>query len=575
MTRTQGGGRPVVRLLVAVVTQAALLISVGLLVTRPPAGWWDPREGAVVGWLADHRNSVATQASSWVSAAAFTPAVVTVTALVSVLLLVRGRWRWAALTAGAVTVQATLFVLAAKVVDRPRPEVERLDGALPTSGFPSGHVGAAAALYGALGLLALSRVRGRWRVPLCALAWAVPVLVALSRLYRGMHHPTDVLAGLANGAAALWVVRRALPERERPAAATRLAGPVTVVRNPVVVDEELLGRLRAVLARYGCADPRCLPGAPEDSGRAAAARALADGARTVLACGGDGTVTACAEALAGTGATLVVVPCGTGNLLARNLGLPTDPEEALAAALAGRVRRIDLMRAEGDGFPARAAAAMAGMGLDAAVMADTDRSLKRRLGWPAYLVGAARHLRDRRIELTVTVDDRPPVRRRVEAAVVGNVGALQGGVRLLPDAVPDDGLLDLALVQPRGLRGWGAALLALATGTRRTGPDAPLEHFRGRRITLAADRPCPRECDGDPVPDGRVLRLTARPGALLVRVPGRAGAPTEPARLPRETRETRETREAPGAEARDTPHRHRATHTTHTTYAATTREEAL
>ncbi len=103
---------------------------------------------------------------------------------------------------------------------------------------------------------------------------------------------------------------------------------------------------------------------------------------------------------------------------------------------------------------------------------------------------------------------------------MGNVGALQGGVRLLPGAAPDDGVLDLVLVQPHGLRGWCAALFALVTGVRRSGPDAPLEHFRGRRIVLAADRPCPRECDGDPVPGGRVLCLTVRPGVLLVRAPG-------------------------------------------------------
>ncbi|MFD8595061.1 diacylglycerol kinase family protein [Kitasatospora sp. NPDC059646] len=524
MTRTQGGGRPLAALPAALVAQGVLLVAVGLLITHPPAGWWDPREGALVGWLSEHRSPAATAVSSFASAVAFTPAVVAVTAVASGLLLLRRQWRPAVVLAGAVAAQATLFVLAAQVVDRPRPEVVRLDGALPTSGFPSGHVGAATALYGGLGLLALHGVRGRARVPLCALAWAVPVLVAFARLYRGMHHPTDVLAGAANGAAALWAVRRALTPRQERSAQRPPVGPVAVVFNPVVVDGALLDRLCAVLAAHGCREPLCLPGSADDAGRAAAARALAQGARTVVACGGDGTVTACAEALAGTGAALVVVPCGTGNLLARNLGLPTAPEAALAAALGGPVRRIDLIRAEGDGFPARAAAAMVGMGLDAAVMADTGRALKRRLGWPAYLVGAARHLGDRPVALTVTVDDGPPLRRRVGTAVVGNVGALQGGVRLLPGAVPDDGLLDLVLVQPHGLRGWCAALLALATGARRTVPGAPLEHFRGRRIVLAADRPCPRECDGDPVPGGRLLRLTVRPGVLLVRAPGRPAA---------------------------------------------------
>ncbi|GLW55485.1 hypothetical protein Kpho01_34960 [Kitasatospora phosalacinea] len=507
----------------AVLGQLAALVAVGLLLTHPPGGWWDPGENGLVSWLAAHRTPALTTVSTWLSGLAFTPAVVAVTAAAAALLLLRHRWRAAVLLAGAVTLQAALFVTAAHLVDRARPDVVRLDGSLPTSSFPSGHVGAATALYGGLGLLALHLLRGRWRVPgvlLCALAWTVPVLVAASRLYRGMHHPTDVAAGLLNGAAALWVVAHALPARERRTPVVPAAPlPAALVHNPTTVDDALLERLTAVLTAHGHGPVRHLAGDAEDCGRAAAARALADGARLVAACGGDGTVTACAETLAGTGATLLVVPCGTGNLLARNLGLPTDPETALAAALTGRTRRIDLMRVEGDGLPARAAATMVGMGFDAAVMADTGRALKRRLGWPAYLIAAARHLRDRRFPLTVTVDGAPPVRRQVRTAIVGNVGTLQGGVRLLPDAAPDDGLLDLVLVQPHGPRGWWQTLLELLTGTRRPGPDTPLEHFRGRRIELTADHARPRECDGDPVDEGRTLTLTARPDALLVRVP--------------------------------------------------------
>ncbi|MFD0561005.1 diacylglycerol kinase family protein [Kitasatospora saccharophila] len=536
MTRTQGRVPPYVAVVVAVLAQGTALVAAGLLVTHPPAGWWDPGERGLVGWLAAHRTPALTTVSEWLSALAFTPAVVAVTAAVAALLLIRHRWRAAGWLAGAVALQATLFVTAAHLVDRARPDVVRLDGALPTSSFPSGHVGAATALYGGLGLLALRGVRGRWRVVLCALAWTVPVLVAASRLYRGMHHPTDVLFGVLNGAAALWVVAHALPARERPAPAapgTSPRLPAALVHNPVAVDPARLEELSAVLAAHGYGPVQHLPGDPDDCGRAAAGRALAGGARLVAACGGDGTVTACAEALAGTDAVLAVVPCGTGNLLARNLGLPTDPAAALTAALTGRTRRIDLMRAEGDGLPVRAAAVMAGIGLDAAVMADTGRALKRRLGWPAYAIAATRHLRDRRFPLTVTVDDAPPVRRQVRTAVVGNVGTLQGGVRLLPDAAPDDGLLDLVLVQPHGPRGWSRALLSLLTGTRHRGPAAPLEHFRGRRIRSTADHPHPRECDGDSVGDGRTLTLTARPNALLVRVPATAqdapAAPTGPA----------------------------------------------
>ncbi|MFJ5228551.1 phosphatase PAP2 family protein [Kitasatospora sp. NPDC088391] len=558
MTRTRGPAARAGALAVTAAGQGTLLVAAGMLITDPPAGWWDPGENGATSWLAAHRTPALTAASDWFSALAFTPAIVTVTALAAAVLLLLRRPRPAALLAGAVALQAALFVTAAHLVDRARPDVDRLDGALPTSSFPSGHVGAATALYGGLGLLVLRSARGRWRVVVAALLWTVPVLVAASRLYRGMHHPTDVVAGALNGAAALWAVSRAVaaPERSPLRPGAPLRGPVALVHNPVGVDDALLARLSAAVTAHGHRPPRLLPGAAEDCGRAAAARAVADGARLVAACGGDGTVTACAEALAGTDAVLLVVPCGTGNLLARNLGLPADPVEALTAALAGRPRRIDLMRAEGDGLPARAAATMAGMGLDAAVMAATDQGLKRRLGWPAYLLGAAKHLTDRHFGLTVTVDGAAPVRRQVRTAVVGNVGALQGGVRLLPGARPDDGLLDLVLVRPHGPRGWAGAVLALLTGARRSGPDAPLEHFRGRRIELTADRPRPRECDGDPVGDGRTLTLTVRPDALLVQLPLRAGerapersgaaAPAEPRDTDRETDRDTDRATAPG-----------------------------
>ncbi|MGW2401824.1 diacylglycerol kinase family protein [Kitasatospora sp. NPDC001664] len=530
--------------------QTGVLVVAGLVITHPPGGWWDPGERGVVAWLAAHRSPALTTASAWLSTLAFTPAIVAVTAVAAAVVLILRQWRGAALLAGAVALQATVFVTAAHLVDRSRPEVLRLDGALPTSSFPSGHVGAATALYGGLGLLALRAAGGgRWRVVVCAVAWTVPLLVAASRLYRGMHHPTDVVAGALNGAAALWVVSRALSAGERrsavpdapghrsaPPADDRAGGPVALVYNPVGVDDALLDQLAAAVTAHGHLPPRLLPGSAQDSGRAAAARAVADGARLVGACGGDGTVTACADALAGTDATLLVVPCGTGNLLARNLGLPTDPAGALTAGLGGPDRRIDLIRVEGDGLTARTAATMAGTGLDAAVMGSTRQGLKRRLGWPAYLLGAVRHLTDRHFALTVSVDGGTPVRRHVRMAVVGNVGTLQGGVRLLPDAVPDDGLLDLVLVQPHGLRGWAAAARSLLTGARRdAGPTAPVEHLRGRRIELTADRPRPRECDGDPVGDGRVLALTVRPAALTVRVPGPAPHATENAGGAQET----------------------------------------
>ncbi|MEV7181698.1 diacylglycerol kinase family protein [Kitasatospora sp. NPDC093679] len=546
---TRDGGRLARRVLGPMAVQAALLVLLGVLIVHPPFGLWDPREPAVTTWLAAHRGAALTTWSGWLSAAAFTPAVVAVTALTVLVLLTVSRlrrWREAVFLAGAVTVQAVLFVAATALVGRPRPDVVRLDGALPTSSYPSGHVGAATALYGGLGVLVLLLVRGRWRYAVCALLWLLPPLVAVSRLYRGMHHPSDVLAGLVNGAAALWVMHRAVLADRSPAATPAAAGlprlvdrapdravhrlvdRVVLLVNPVVARAAVVSEVRAVLAARGIAVASTVETAAEDAGRSAAANALAAGATLLVVCGGDGTVTACAGALAGTATTLAVVPCGTGNLLARNLGLPAAPGPALAAALDGAPRRLDLAEATGDGMDGAVVTAMAGMGLDAAVMAATGRRLKQRLGWPAYAVGAARHLRDRPVRLTVRLDGAAPFERRVRMAVVGNVGSLQGGMRLLPDAEPDDGVLDLVLLHPRGAAGWLAAVAALLTGRGRgrteRGPDGPFEHFRARSVDLVADRPCPRELDGDPVPEGRGLRLGVRPGVLTVLAPAAPAA---------------------------------------------------
>ncbi|MCG6497699.1 diacylglycerol kinase family protein [Kitasatospora sp. A2-31] len=523
-------------------TQTVLMVLVGLTLTHPPLHLWRPGENGLTDRLAAGREPALDNVTAWLSILASTGVVVAVAGVAVLALLVgsRRRWREAAFLGGAVAAQSAVFLLVTLCVDRPRPTAPPLDTAPPTSSFPSGHVGAAVALYGGLAVLAALRVRGRLRPLLCVLAALLPVLVAFSRLYRGMHHPTDVLAGLANGGTTLWIMWRAfLADRGRstpsagadraPVGSDRASvGRAVVVYNPVLVDDDTLGRIDRVLAERGWAAPTRTATSVDDPGRGAAADAVTAGADLVVACGGDGTVTACSHALAGTGVALAIAPCGTGNLLARNLGLPSDPARALADALDGGPRRIDLALADGDGIPATVVSAMAGIGLDAATMADTSRSAKDRLGWPAYLPPLVRHLGDRRMRLTITLDDGRPIHRRAAMALIGNVGALQGGIRLLPGARPDDGLLDLVLLHPRGLAGWSAAAARLLTGRVAPGGGAaPFEHFQARRIHLTADGDQPRELDGESLPPGRTLRLAVRPAALLVHTPSGDGSPVD------------------------------------------------
>jgi diacylglycerol kinase family enzyme len=159
---------------------------------------------------------------------------------------------------------------------------------------------------------------------------------------------------------------------------------------------------------------------------------------------------------------------------------------------------------------------MAGMGFDAQMLAATSESIKARIGWPAYVMGAARHLRDRPMRVSIRVDDNPPLRRRARSVLVANVGRLQGGVRLLPDAEPDDGCLDVAVLMPRTLRHWLAMGWAIV---RRRCRVPRMEVFRGRKVVVASNRIQPRELDGDVITPGPTLRVAIRPGALWLCVP--------------------------------------------------------
>ena len=186
--------------------------------------------------------------------------------------------------------------------------------------------------------------------------------------------------------------------------------------------EKFRAEVSEAMAAQGWSEPLWLETTPEETGRGLAEAAVAEKVDVVMASGGDGTVTACAEGVAGSGVPLAVLPAGTGNLLARNLGLPLALDEALAVALNGQDRRLDVGNANGHPF-----VAMAGIGFDAMLLDSTSEPLKKRLGWVAYAVSALRHLRARPVRATLRADGGRVLRRRASGIIVGNVGALQGG----------------------------------------------------------------------------------------------------------------------------------------------------
>jgi diacylglycerol kinase family enzyme len=159
---------------------------------------------------------------------------------------------------------------------------------------------------------------------------------------------------------------------------------------------------------------------------------------------------------------------------------------------------------------------MAGLGFDAEVMAAVEPGLKKRVGWWAYVAAGLGQLSGRDHRVTISIDDDEPLHRRVRSVVIGNCGTLTGGIRLMPEAIIDDGLLDLVIVAPRGLIGWGAVVVAVLSGSRRGHP--LVEHVQGKTIQIRAVSPMQVQLDGDALGTAMALRAQVEPSATLVRV---------------------------------------------------------
>ncbi|MEV4266293.1 diacylglycerol kinase family protein [Kribbella sp. NPDC049584] len=399
--------------------------------------------------------------------------------------------------------------------------------------YVSGHATAAFVMAGALGVV-LPSVRG-WRrrfrllvlLPVIAVVW----IVSADRIALNVHYVSDVLGGWALGLAILTAtsigfgLRPGLRRRRRrtPSDGDGTAAPprAAVIVNPIKVGDGVAFRRKVTRALEvrGYDEPLWLETREDDAGNAMAKQAIEYESDLVLVAGGDGTVRVVCSALAHTGIPVGVIPAGTGNLLARNLHIPLDLDDALERTLEGRDRRIDLVRVHGDQLDTDHFAVMAGLGLDAAIISDAPPHLKKQIGWTAYLVSAAKNINHPSVRVTLALDDEEPLERRVRTVVVGNVGMLQANIPLLPDARPDDGLLDVVVIAPRRVTQWPIVLWRLMTRTNRT--DMYLERFTGRKVEIHAAVDVQRQLDGDPIGPGRYLVCEIEPGALTARVPKR------------------------------------------------------
>jgi undecaprenyl-diphosphatase len=538
--------------MVSFVLIGGALFGIGKLITSYTPAF----DEAVPRWLAAHRTPGLNTVSYILSQAGGTRWILAIGLVIaSLAIALTSRWRPAVFVAVVMVGELSLFVSVANFVHRARPLVPQLESRLPTTSFPSGHTAATMCLYGALAILVVPRTRGRWRWLAVAAAVLMPALVAWSRMYRGEHHPLDVVGGIL--LALLWLAAVTFavrpnadlnesdpsplsatsrsPAAVRPIQATIASGQPSsqgaqdretgmcsaVVANPTKVKDgdPRHRQLYAAVASAGWPAPLWLETTPEDPGAGQTRQAVQAGTDVIFAWGGDGTVTACASELAGTSIPLAVVPSGTGNLLAANLKLPARPADAVAAATAGAWRQIDV-GVIGD----RCFTVMAGMGFDAQMLHDTPETLKARLGWPAYVLSAAHHLCETPMQVSISLDHAPPFTRRARTVLVANVGRLRGGLRLLPDAQPDDGLLDVAVLMPPRRRSW----LLLAWALIRHRPTAPvMETFQARYVEISSDREQPRELDGDLIEPSRTLTAAVCPAALWLCVAQPQGGDTE------------------------------------------------
>ena len=440
--------------------------------------------------------------------------------------LIRRDGRTAIWIGAVALIAGPLWNVLKQIVQRDRPDIpDQLSG----YSFPSGHATTVAALSGVLIVLTYQRVRSRrLRIALITGWIALAALVGVDRIFEGAHYPSDVVAGWLLGALIVFVTSAVLgviSTDPAPVLVRRLSTmpetrtALAVILNPIKIDdaETFKQRVRRAARAAGWDEPIWFETTVDDAGASMARAAVAAGADVVAVAGGDGTVRVVCAEMAGTGIPVGIVPAGTGNLLARNLAIPLSQDLAIDTVLNGQDQAIDTVLIEGDDLAATRFVVMAGVGLDAAIMAEATESLKSRIGWPAYVVAGARQIRYPALRIDISVDGAEPVRRRARTVVIGNVGSLQAGIPLLPDAEIDDGLLDVVIIAPRRVFGWIPVLARVLT--RRRTVDDRLDRYTGRTVEIVAAHSTPRQLDGDLVTPGMRLRAEVEPGRLLVRVP--------------------------------------------------------
>ena len=245
-------------------------------------------------------------------------------------------------------------------------------------------------------------------------------------------------------------------------------------------------------------------------------KAVKAGVDLLVVWGGDGMVQRTLDVLAhekgGSKIPVAIMPAGTGNLFAGNLGIPTDMERAVEIAFHGDRRRFDLGRLAGEHF-----AVMAGIGFDGAMINDADGDLKDRLGKLAYVWTGIRHVNGEAPRAKIKVDGQPWFDDEASCVLIGNVGKITGGIRAFDDAAPDDGWLDVGVATAQGALQWARALGTMAVGRSDSSPF--VRTTRARRVDVKLESKLEYELDGGARARTRKFSAEVVPRALQFCVP--------------------------------------------------------
>ncbi|WP_239460106.1 diacylglycerol kinase family protein [Nocardioides daejeonensis] len=516
-------------------TWSGLCLGLFAVVTTLVATTWQP--------LGEFDRDVSRSAADWTSphellvdvlhvveVASDTIAATIISTVLVLLLWLKGQRRAAVYGAIVMLSSFALTHIMKAVVGIERPDWSVLAEQLTSGSYPSGHSAWIVSITGVLVVLSqmflrrpgLRRTATAGLVLLCLLIFADRILLA-------RHFPSDVVGGALLSAGIVLLVLAFFSPQPRSVAESAeplfTSVPATtrdlhVVLNPIKVEDvgQFQSIVGAMAAEAGWNAPVWHLTTVEDPGTGMAHAASVAGADLVVVCGGDGTVREVCAELAGTGIPVGIIPAGTGNLLARNLDIPLYIRSAIDVALNGQDRAIDMVEVSGDGgLDDTHFMVMAGMGFDAAIMEGVNEEIKAKVGWLAYVWSALKSLMFPAVRLEISVDDGPFTKHRARTVVVGNVGFLQAGMPLLPDAAIDDGVLDVVMLHPKRFLSWLPIVWRVMAKRSRT--DETLDRMTGRKVIIRAAADTPRQLDGDSVGPGRELVMECVHGRLLVRVP--------------------------------------------------------